>query len=227
MNLLLKGMLGGLGQVAFLCAVLFIPAGTLDWPRATQFLAAYGIVLPAGIVWLVIKSPESLAARFEMPEGSQPKADRIISIFLILAILTVFLMIPIDVFHLHLFPPPAPMLSALGAAIAAAGFGILMVALRQNPFAVSMVKNQQDKGHHLIDTGLYDVVRHPFYTGLLLFLGGITLWLESYAALLALGAVLMILVGRILVEEKTLRETLPGYIEYMKRVRYRIVPLIW
>jgi protein-S-isoprenylcysteine O-methyltransferase Ste14 len=70
-------------------------------------------------------------------------------------------------------------------------------------------------------------VRHPFYVGLLLFLIGLALWLESYASVLAVSVVFAALVARIHAEEKTLQETLPGYPEYMSKVRYRLVPGIW
>ena len=225
--LMIKGIIAGFGQMVFLGAALFIPAGTLEWPRATQFLSAYGVVLLVSIIWLALTAPESLRARFEMPDSTQPKADRILSVLLIMTISAFILIIPIDVFHLHLLPPPSLIVSLIGAVIAAAGFGLLVIALSQNEFAVSMVKNQQDKGHRVIDTGLYGIVRHPFYAGLLLFMIGIALWLESYVALLALTAVLMVLVGRIFVEEKTLRKTLSGYTEYIGRVRYRLIPSIW
>ena len=63
--------------------------------------------------------------------------------------------------------------------------------------------------------------------GLLLFLAGLPLWLESYAGVLALSIVFAALAARIHAEESTLRETLPGYGEYMEKVRYRLVPSVW
>ena len=65
------------------------------------------------------------------------------------------------------------------------------------------------------------------YLGILPFLAGIALWLESYASVIAVSALLILLIARIFVEEKTLQKTLPGYTEYMKRVRYRLVPFVW
>jgi len=65
------------------------------------------------------------------------------------------------------------------------------------------------------------------YFGFLLFLIGIALWLESYASLLALPFVFVFVIARIFVEEKTLQETLPGYVEYMAKVRYRLISFVW
>jgi protein-S-isoprenylcysteine O-methyltransferase Ste14 len=102
-----------------------------------------------------------------------------------------------------------------------------MATLFQNAFAAPIVKDQSERGHVLIDTGLYGRIRHPFYLGLLFLLMGLALWLESYASVLALLLPFVFLIARITVEERTLRETLPGYGDYMKRVRYRLVPFVW
>ena len=115
----------------------------------------------------------------------------------------------------------------LGAILGAGGLGILFAALLQNAFATPIVRDQSNRGRVLMDTGAYARVRHPFYLGLFLWLVGLALWLGSVAAVLALPVVLVALAGRILVEERTLRDTLPGYADYLKRVRYRVVPWIW
>jgi len=65
------------------------------------------------------------------------------------------------------------------------------------------------------------------YSGFLLFLFGLSLWLRSYAAAILVPIAFSPIVARILVEEKTLRETLPGYVGYSGRVRYRLIPLVW
>lgn len=102
-----------------------------------------------------------------------------------------------------------------------------MVTLFQNAFAAPIVKDQSERGQVLIDTGLYGCIRHLFYLGNLLFFIGIALWLESYASVLALPFVFVVLIIRIFIEEKTLRESLPGYTEYMGKIRYRLIPFVW
>jgi protein-S-isoprenylcysteine O-methyltransferase Ste14 len=154
-------------------------------------------------------------------------ADRVISSFLFLSLFAWLVFMPIEVFHLRLLPPPHLIVSAFGAALFVAGYGIIVAALFQNAFAAPIVKDQSERGQVLIDTGLYGRVRHPFYLGLLLFLIGIALWLESYASVLGLPLVFVFLVARIFVEEKTLREALPGYAGYMAKVRYRLIPFVW
>lgn len=226
--LLIKGLLGSLFQIALFAVLLFLPAGTWNWPRAILFLLVYGLLLLVSTVVLARLAPASLEARLTSPiDKSQPLADRVVTSFLFLSFIAWFVLIPIDVFHLQLLPPPHFTVSVFGAALFFAGFGILITALFQNAFAVPIVRDQSERGHVLIDTGLYARVRHPMYFGFLLFLIGIALWLESYASLLALPFVFVFVIARIFVEEKTLQETLPGYVEYMAKVRYRLISFVW
>lgn len=226
--MVVKGLLGGLFQIMLFSLLLLIPAGTWHWPRALIFLGAYGFLVIVSIIALARWAPASLQARLQPPVAkSQPVADRVVSLLLILSICAWFLFIPIDVFHLRLLPSPHFNISILGATLFLAGFGLLLTALFQNAFATPIVKDQSDRGHVLIDTGLYKRIRHPFYLGMLLLMAGIALWLESYASILTLPVVLVFLIARTFVEEKTLQETLPGYVAYMARVRYRLIPFIW
>ncbi len=228
MKLLIKGMFAGLIQVSFLSALLLIPAGTLNWPRAITFLVSHGLCVQAAIIALAKYSPASLEARFQpVVAKSQPKADRVITLFLMLTNLGFVVSIPIEVFHLRWFPAPPLWLSIVGAIACFAGMGTIMTALYQNAFAAPIVKDQSDRGQTLIVTGLYGIVRHPFYSGLLVYLAGLGLWLESFASLFVLPIVLGLLTARMIVEERSLREMFPEYTDYMKRARCRIVPGIW
>ena len=217
--LIIKGLLGGLFQLVLFAALLLIPAGTWHWPRALQFLVVY-----AFLYWFLSSrfarlAPASLEAALQAPVAkSQPMADRIITLFIVLSFCAWFVFIPIEVFRLQYCRRPHLIVSVFGAVLFFAGFGIVMTAMYQNAFAAPIVKDQSERGQVLIDTGLYGRIRHPFYLGMLLFLIGIALWLESYASVLVLPLVFVFLVARIFVEEKTLREILPGYIEYMAKV---------
>jgi|TARA_B100000749_G_scaffold208739_1_gene163736 protein-S-isoprenylcysteine O-methyltransferase Ste14 len=225
---LIKGLIGATLQIAFFGALLLIPAGTWQWTEANQFLYCYGFLTLVSTVFLAIKAPRSLEARMEMPMNeSQPLSDRIATTFLLVFLVGWFVFIPIDIFHLKLLAPPQYSISILGGAASLLGYGIMITALYQNEFATPVVRDQSDRGHELRDTGLYGLVRHPFYTGFILFCLGMALWLQSYAALIAGLLPITALIGRIYAEEKILQETLPGYREYMSRTRYRIIPFVW
>jgi len=226
--LVIKGVVGSLFQTAIIGALILLPAWTWQWTEANQFLICYAILSVFSAVFLALKAPASLEARMEMPMNeTQPSSDRIATTFLLVFLVGWFVFIPIDVFYLKLLAPPQQMIQILGGILSLFGYGIMLLALYQNEFATPVVRDQSERGHELRDTGLYGLVRHPFYTGFILFCIGMALWLQSYATLIVGLLPLTALIGRIYAEEKILQETLPGYREYMSRTRNRIIPFIY
>jgi protein-S-isoprenylcysteine O-methyltransferase Ste14 len=124
--------------------------------------------------------------------------------------------------------------SAMSRSVQWAGCGLLLAALLfiywvmlSNSFAAPVVKIQKDRGQVVITTGPYAIVRHPMYFGALFYIAGTSLVLGSWWGL-AMVPILALLLGiRIGVEEQTLRTGLDGYDDYARRVRWRLVPLIW
>ena len=226
--LVIKGVVGSLFQTAIIGALILLPAWTWQWTEANQFLICYAILSMFSAVFLALKAPASLEARMEMPMNeTQPSSDRIATTFLLVFLVGWFVFIPIDVFYLKLLATPQQMIQILGGILSLFGYGIMLLALYQNEFATPVVRDQSERGHELRDTGLYGLVRHPFYTGFILFCIGMALWLQSYATLIVGLLPLTALIGRIYAEEKILQETLPGYREYMSRTRNRIIPFIY
>ena len=232
-KLILRGLMGGLFQLALFAVAIVVPAGlvpggTWHWPRALMFLGVYGVVLESSVVALAMMAPASLEARLTAPASrKQPAADRVATLFLVTSILAWFAFIPIDVFQLKLLPPPSVRASVIGGLVSLAGFAIILTAIYQNSFAIPIVEDQSHRAQVLVDTGLYARVRHPMYFGILLFHAGLGVWLGSYASLLTLLVVLLALLARMHVEETTLRTTLPAYGAYAARVPFRLVPFLW
>jgi protein-S-isoprenylcysteine O-methyltransferase Ste14 len=226
--LMLKGLVRLLFQVGLFAALLLIPAGTWHWPRALQFLGISALLSLISVVSLARWVPESLEARVQRGAvKDQPKADRIASLFLALLNLGWFVLIAVDVNRLHLLPFPPLWLSVVGAIVGLAGYGVMVAAIWQNPYAAPIVGDQSERDQIVIDSGLYGRVRHPLYLGYILFLIGLGLWLGSLVGVLAMPAIATPIVARILIEEKTLRENLPGYDRYMTQVPHRLAPLAW
>jgi protein-S-isoprenylcysteine O-methyltransferase Ste14 len=96
-----------------------------------------------------------------------------------------------------------------------------------NKFFEPTVRIQTDRGHTVIDSGPYALVRHPGYLAAGLLVLGLPLSLGSYWALVPAALSNVLLVVRTALEDRTLREELPGYKEYTQRVRYRLVPGVW
>jgi protein-S-isoprenylcysteine O-methyltransferase Ste14 len=88
-----------------------------------------------------------------------------------------------------------------------------------------VIKHEREQ--RVVDTGSYGVVRHPMYTGFILYVVGSALWLESYASVLVGLLLSGGIVARIFLEESFLRRELPGYDAYMQKVRYRLIPYVW
>jgi protein-S-isoprenylcysteine O-methyltransferase Ste14 len=109
----------------------------------------------------------------------------------------------------------------------ALGWSIKGLALRANAFATVAVRLQRERAHEVADSGVYAVVRHPFYAADPLILIGLGLWLESYVAALSALVPVALVVTRLRLEERFLRRELPGYEVYMTRVPYRLIPGIW
>jgi len=96
-----------------------------------------------------------------------------------------------------------------------------------NRFFSSVVRIQDERGHHVIDRGPYALVRHPGYLGMLLVGATMPLALGSWWALLPGSALVACGLRRVWVEDRFLAVSLPGYREYAARVRYRLLPGVW
>jgi protein-S-isoprenylcysteine O-methyltransferase Ste14 len=116
-------------------------------------------------------------------------------------------------------------LVAAGNALTVLGFAIILRVFRENPYARSTIEVEDEQT--VISTGPYAVVRHPMYAGGALYLLAMPLALGSYWGLLAFAAMLPLLVWRLFDEEAMLSRKLPGYAEYSKKVRWRMIPKVF
>jgi protein-S-isoprenylcysteine O-methyltransferase Ste14 len=135
--------------------------------------------------------------------------------------------IPLDVFRFHLMAKPGGLVSLLGLALYVAGWWIMTLAMKVNPFAVPVVRLQEDRHQRVIDTGVYAVVRHPMYAGFIPMVVGPALWLGSYTAALLAIVPIAVLAVRSVFEEQFLKRELTGYEAYTEKVRYRLIPFVW
>lgn len=108
-----------------------------------------------------------------------------------------------------------------------AGQAIISYALIENRFFSSVMRIQSDRGHTVVTTGPYAVVRHPGYSGLVLVLLGAPAWLDSPLAYGASFFLLFVTLLRTNLEDTVLKEELPGYRDYARQVPYRLIPGLW
>ncbi|HEV7587644.1 MAG TPA: isoprenylcysteine carboxylmethyltransferase family protein [Longimicrobium sp.] len=223
-----RAIAGILVYVGLFAALLFVPAGTLDWRRAWVLLGVLLVMRAVGTVGAIRVNPELLAERSGLPlHRGQPVADRVLLLSFMASFAALIAFCAVDAFHLRLLPRAAAGVSFAGLVLFAGGWWIIAQVLRTNAFAVRVVRHQQERRHTLVDTGVYAVVRHPMYAGIIPVLIGMCLWLESYAGALLALVPIGILAGRIVLEERFLRRTLAGYEAYAGRVRWRLIPGVW
>jgi len=115
----------------------------------------------------------------------------------------------------------------VGALAFAMGIALIVWVLCVNPFAEATVRIQTDRGHTVVMSGPYSFVRHPMYLGSFLMYLGMPLVLGSVAALSLGIAIVALMIWRTSREDATLRQELPGYQEFTKRTRYRLLPGVW
>jgi protein-S-isoprenylcysteine O-methyltransferase Ste14 len=212
--------------VAGLGAVLFLPARTLQWPAAWLYLATTAALGLAAGLWLAKVDPDLLAERMKpMVQKGQPAADKWFMLAFGFVALIWFILIGLD--HRRHWSDMPLALQAFGYLLFLAATALMLRVVRENSFAAPVVKVQAERGHRVIDSGPYAYVRHPMYSGVVLYFAGIALLLGSWWGL-ALSPVFFALFSiRASIEERALVDGLPGYADYLARVRYRLVPGLW
>lgn len=211
--------------VLFLPAMLFLPAGTLDWPEAWLYLVIQLSTVGAMAVWMWKNSPGLLAKRasFKMPVRGW---DRAFIALCIVLILPMFVIPGLDAVRYRWSQTPFA-LKLVGFIGVVASMIPVFLSMKVNPHASKIVEIEKDSKQKVITTGPYSFVRHPMYLGFIVLFVSVPLALGSlYALIPGLGYVILI-VWRTYLEDKTLLQELPRYEEYARKVRFRLLPGVW
>jgi protein-S-isoprenylcysteine O-methyltransferase Ste14 len=209
----------------FCCVFLFVPAGTLAWWKGWCFMTIFLIVETVIIVYLWHTNPALLVARSHVRTGPK-RWDKILLAVMMPILLTIFPSAALDDRRLH-WSAVSWRLSGIGYVLMLSGFWLATWAGRVNIFAEPTVQIQHDRGHHVIDTGPYVLVRHPMYTACIGLFPGMACALGSYWALLPAAVVCGILGLRTHWEDQTLQAELDGYQDYTTRVPDKLIPHVW
>jgi protein-S-isoprenylcysteine O-methyltransferase Ste14 len=212
-----------IGAIA-LGILLFLPAWTLNYWQAWVFIVVFMISVNVIGLYLSIKDPALLERRKNFgPSAEQSRAQRIIISLAILGNVALLVFCALD--HRFGWSPTPRYVSLLGDVLVALGLFINLVVFRENTYGASNI--QTIEGQTVISTGLYALVRHPMYAGVIVMIIGVPLALGSWLGLAILALTIPVLIWRIRDEEQLLKRDLPGYIEYTQKVRYRLVPYLW
>ncbi len=204
---------------------LFLPAGTWGWSRGWLF--CFVIVATSIVITLYLRriNPDVIAARVNRHEGTKGWDRVLLGIFIPMFVMTIPVA-ALDDGRFH-WSHVSSWVCVLGYVLLVAGLAGMTWAESVNKFFEPTVRIQTNRGHKVIDTGPYALVRHPGYVAACLLCLGMPLSLGSFWALIPAVLSCLLLVVRTILEDRTLRNELSGYESYTQRVRYRWVPGVW
>lgn len=205
---------------AILLTLLFGSAGRVDLPWFWGLLAIHAAYMFVGYACM------DPGLREERVKGRPPGWDRYFRVAMALGLLAHLVVAGVDVRYGWSAGIPT-LARAAGLVLYTLGVGLAVSAMCFNRFFAPAVRIQTERGHHVITNGPYRLVRHPGYLGLTVALAAESLVFGSYYALIPVVVSAAVLVVRTTIEDRMLREGLPGYADYALRVRSRLVPGVW
>lgn len=212
----------------FMLAILFLAAGRLDWWVAWAYAAVALIVLILSRALMLLRNPDLARERAEAGdrENVKPWDKVLVPLVAVYGPLVSWIVAGLD-FRFGWSPrfPLALQLGALAVLTLGSAFGTW--AMIVNRFFSSHVRIQEDRGHVVVSTGPYRIVRHPAYAGVVLSWAAAPLFFGSLWVAIPTVLVIAATILRTALEDRTLRDELPGYEDYAQRVRHRLVPGIW
>ncbi len=224
MKLAMQALASAVLGIIFFAVLLCVPAGTIHYWQAWVFIAVFMIATMGPSMYLAVKHPEALARRMH----GGPKAEtRPVQKLVMWAVLTsVFATGVVSALDWRFGWSSVPTaVVVLGNAVVGVSLVAAQWVVIQNNFAGASIS--VEAGQPVISTGVYGIVRHPMYICALIMMFATPLALGSYWGLVPVIASAPALMIRIFDEEKMLRAELPGYIDYTRKVRYRLLPYVW
>jgi protein-S-isoprenylcysteine O-methyltransferase Ste14 len=209
-------------------AVLFLAAGTVRWAWGWAYYAMVVLSAIAGRVLVLRRHPGLLAERasYRTKEDAKQWDQVLVRVVALYGPVISWIVAGLD-YRCRWSPELSPALRWVTSGVVLLGVILANWAMVANRFFSAIVRIQKDRGHHVISSGPYSLIRHPGYAGgvytwlaMPLMLG--TLWAYVPAFLTVCAMVL-----RTALEDRTLFEELPGYVEYAQRTRYRLLPGVW
>lgn len=211
--------------LVILAVLFFVPAGGITWTRGWLFLLVFTLLMLGAILYFWRVNPAMFATRSRIHPGTK-RWDKVVVGLLFLAILVTPVVAGLDDGRFHWSSMPWSLVG-FGYLLLVAGWILFAWAETVNPFFEPGVRIQTERGHRVIDTGPYAIVRHPGYFASFLLFAGFALSLGSWWALIPAGCASFLLVLRTVWEDRTLHAELAGYAAYAQRVRFRLIPRLW
>jgi protein-S-isoprenylcysteine O-methyltransferase Ste14 len=220
-----KRMLQVVLQLLITSALLFLIAGTLNWPMAWALIAVQLGVLVFNALYLLPRNPEAVAERSAIKAGTKGW-DRVVISLISVAAIALLVVSGLD-YRFGWSPAYALWIHILGLIGVALGNLLFSWALASNKFFATTVRIQEERAHQVASSGPYRYVRHPGYVGYITFTLATPVALGALWGLIPAGLVALGMVIRTALEDRTLRAELPGYDDFAAQVRFRLLPGVW
>jgi protein-S-isoprenylcysteine O-methyltransferase Ste14 len=212
--------------IIFFPAVIMLLSGNLLWAEGWLLSIWFDAMMFSNMIYMYKKNPELFSERINKHQN-QKKWDKYL--LTLLFVLSAFWLVgmPLDA-QMFSWSPQFPLsVKIIGCILLIPAFYFLIRATIENPYLSTVVRIQSDRQQEVISTGIYSIVRHPQYLGIILQIIGGPFLLGSIIGLIVGICIIIIIVLRINGEEKMLVDELVGYLEYREKVKYRLLPGIW
>ena len=213
-------------QMVSFSLVTFLPAGRWDWPAGWLALVVYLGGSFAVNVWLAVRHPALAKERAFVPKSTDRRDYFLVQFANLLMIVVTLPLAGLDK-RFGWSPALPPALAVATLLVITAGFTVIAWAMSANDYFSALIRIQTERGHTVAEGGPYRFLRHPGYAAMIAQFLAIPVALGSLWALIPATAASGMYVFRTAVEDRTLQQGLPGYAEYARRVRYRLIPGVW
>src|SRR5450432_304155 len=219
-----KALSGLIWLIVILGILLFVSAWTLDFWQAWIYLLIFGGSSSAITLFLMSRDMELLKRRLKAGASAEKERNqKIIQTFARFIFIGILLIPGFD--HRFNWSAVPVYIVIAGEVFVALGFFIVFLVFKENSYTSATIEIGENQT--VISTGPYAIVRHPMYSGALLMLTFTPLALGSFWDLLFVILIFIVIIWRLLDEEKFLSKNLPGYTAYCQKTRYRLIPAIW
>jgi protein-S-isoprenylcysteine O-methyltransferase Ste14 len=204
---------------------IFISAGHIKYWQGWIYISISLLTTITSLLFMQIDT-ELINERSKPGEGTK-KWDKLILAISFLAFILMSITAGLDSGRFQWSPPFHSYIYIIGIILTIIGQILFFIAQKQNKFFSSVVRIQSDRGHVVCDTGLYRIVRHPAYLGLIISTIGFPLLFGSLWSIIPSFIAIVLHLIRIYLEDITLINELKGYTEYAKKTRFKLIPGVW
>jgi len=224
-NYFIKLFFGNSLYLVFI-VTLFICAGRLNYWQGLIYISIE-LIMFVLLKYTALRIDSELLKERSKPGENTKKWDKIILGLILFVKISVFIVAGLDSGRYHWSPDFHWSIYIFGIILIVLGQLLFLIAQKQNRFFSSTVRIQADRQHIVCETGLYRLVRHPAYMGSIIESLGFPLLFGSLWSIIPVCVLIILLLVRTNLEDRTLKNELKGYLEYSEKTRYKIIPYIW